>query len=197
MQDETQSEQFQIAEMLVANPEFQAATAIRDRWAIGSEHKDRLVTAEFEKQLHTVAADIVAGSDAHLQRMLIAQLETLNSLFYKMIGRVNAAEYVDSLEIYADMALQIQNQARRTVATLVDIQRPKRTTFVKQANIAENQQINLYLPDVSENFPEYENQVSELPNVTALDDRAKEEAIGKNSTLEALGEIYGSKVPGG
>jgi len=45
-------------------------------------------------------------------------------------------------ESYMRLALRAQNQCQATLRTLGEIKSPKNVAFVKQANIAKNQQVN-------------------------------------------------------
>src|SRR3546814_3695576 len=80
------------------------------------------------------------------------------------------------------LALKAQSQARTTIETLAEVKNPKAVAFVKQANIANNQQVNN--GDSAEVVPETRAGTNESPqtkllegtNVTRLDARAKGQA---------------------
>jgi len=54
---------------------------------------------------------------------------------------VNAGEYLGAMETYLKLALRAQSQCRATLETLAAIKNPP-VVFAKQANIANNQQVN-------------------------------------------------------
>jgi hypothetical protein len=78
--------------------------------------------------------------------------------------------------------------SRRTAATLVDIKRPRQKTYIRQANVANHQQVNN-----STNDKLSENEVSGGSHVETLDAGAETAAIGADTHLEAMGECNGAK----
>jgi hypothetical protein len=73
--------------------------------------------------------------------MLQTQATVLQSLFIRLLERGMGAEYRDHLETFLKLALKAQNQSRMTLETLAAIQNPP-VVYAKQANIAQNQQVN-------------------------------------------------------
>jgi len=178
--------------ILAASPESVSTALIVDKYKVsnGIELDSVKLYEEFVKQ----AKSVIDGDDSHLVRTLMAQLETTNTLFYTMATRLEKADTYYQLKLYANLALQFQNQSRRTAATVKDILHPKRATFVKQANMAVNQQVNNGINPESENKSHTENQLMEAEDVERLDTGAQEASIGINPSLETVGKGDRAKV---
>tara|TARA_B110000503_G_C7075808_1_gene382837 strand:- start:122 stop:733 length:612 start_codon:yes stop_codon:yes gene_type:complete len=195
----SQEAKMAVAELAVTSPETYSAFAMRDHLGVAMKGMSgELDVLMLQQQLFDATERILKGDDTHIQAVLINQMETMNTLFYEMISRMTTAKYIPQLKAYGNLALQFQNQTRRTAATLAELQNPKKTTFVRQANIATNQQINqVVAPENSENNSQLENQVLEERHVERLDDRTQEAAVGVNPQMETLGTLNGAKVPRG
>ena len=77
--------------------------------------------------------------------MLVAQAHTLDALFCNLARRSHAnsnAGYTDTADRYLRLALRAQAQAVRTIEALAELKNPRPVTFVRQANVANNQQVN-------------------------------------------------------
>jgi len=83
---------------------------------------------------------VVKGDVSAIEKMLMAQAMTLQSIFTNYTNRMLSAEYISGLQVNSKIALKAQNQCRQTLAALAEIKNPKPTTFIK--NAAHNQQIN-------------------------------------------------------
>lgn len=75
------------------------------------------------------------------ERTLQAQATALNQMFVALASRATNQEYVKNFEVYMRLALKAQSQCRATLETLATIKNPP-VVFAKQANIAQNQQVN-------------------------------------------------------
>lgn len=87
---------------------------------------------------------LVAGNTETVERMLFAQMTTLNAVFAKCVGRAttNMGEYLSAAESYMRLGLKAQAQCARTAEVLGNL-RAGPTVFAKQANIAHgHQQVN-------------------------------------------------------
>src|SRR3546814_13037911 len=84
------------------------------------------------------------GELAEYEGMLGAQAYALNAIFLEMTRRaaMNIETHLPATEQYMRLALKAQSQARTTIETLAEVKNPKAVAFVKQANIANNQQVN-------------------------------------------------------
>lgn len=90
------------------------------------------------------AVKIEAGDLSELEATLTAQATTLNAVFNEMARRaaMNMGQHMDATDRYMRLALKAQGQCRATVETLAEIKFPRSATFIKQANIAGQQQVN-------------------------------------------------------
>lgn len=136
-----------------------------------------------------------ANKEERVEDMLIAQAHVLDAIFNNLSQRAaaNMAEgYLQATETYLKLALRAQSQARSTWEALANIQNPPVMGYVRQANIAHNQQVN--------NFQETENCKSEQSgsdNELRPNARTPRLAVEDDSSLETLGEIHRAEVARG
>jgi hypothetical protein len=82
------------------------------------------------------------GDMARVEAVLVAQAHTLDALFNRLTQRAMAQEHLRQFDTFLRLALKAQAQARATVEALAEIKNPRPVAFVRQANIAQNQQVN-------------------------------------------------------
>ncbi|MFB1490874.1 MULTISPECIES: hypothetical protein [unclassified Thiocapsa] len=87
-------------------------------------------------------ADIHKGKLGDIEAMLFSQAATLETLFTSLLRRADKQDYLDQFKCYLGLALKAQAQSRATLETLAEMKAPRNVAFVKQANIAQNQQVN-------------------------------------------------------
>ncbi len=85
---------------------------------------------------------IKAGDLAPVEAMLYAQAKALEALFTRLLHRGMGCENIAPFQANMAMALKAQAQCRATLQTLVEAKQPRAVAFVKQANIAQQQQVN-------------------------------------------------------
>jgi hypothetical protein len=142
--------------------------------------------------------DVTNGNMARPEAMLLAQAHTLDELFNNLARQAKNQENLRWYETYLRLALKAQSQCRSTLEALSAIKNP--AIFTKQANFANNQQINNGVPAQASHAEENKNQQNKILEHThgeRLDTRTKGEAIPVNSHLEALGEEHRAKVGSG
>lgn len=85
-----------------------------------------------------------AGDTGLADTLLVSQACTLNSIFVECMRRSgsNMGLCPQMMETYMRLGLKAQSQCRATLESLSKIKNPPNATFVKQANIAHNQQVN-------------------------------------------------------
>ena len=107
----------------------------------GENDTDMMATYE---RMSEVGEAVNGGSLATAERMLFAQAATLNAMFAELTRRaaLNMGQHLDATETYLRLALKAQAQSRATVQTLAEVKQPRAVAFVKQANIAQQQQVN-------------------------------------------------------
>jgi hypothetical protein len=146
------------------------------------------------------------GNLSELEATLTAQAVTLNAVFNEMARRAafNMGQHIDATEKYMRLALKAQGQCRATVETLAEIKFPRSATFIKQANIAQQQQVNNGQTGIENSThasaPEKtinptNELISEQANAT-LDTAGAGTASRLNSALEAVGAVNRPKVRG-
>ena len=143
-----------------------------------------------------------AGDLAEYEGMLGAQAYALNAIFLEMTRRaaLNLGHHLPATEQYMRLALKAQSQARTTIETLAEVKNPRAVAFVKQANIAQNQQVNngepqgVAGPQRAGERESPQNKLLEGTNVTRLDARTKGQAGRSHPPLEAVARVHGAKV---
>ncbi len=89
-------------------------------------------------------AKVKAGDMSEVEATLIAQAVTLDTVFNELARRaaLNMGEHLGATETYLRLALKAQAQCRSTLETLAEVKYPKAATFVRQQNVAYQQQVN-------------------------------------------------------
>lgn len=156
--------------------------------------------------IEVLEADIKAvnGGDLDkLEGLLTAQAEALNAMFNNFAKKAAHAELLPHLEGYCRLALKAQSQCRTTVEAIAEIKFPRSATFIKQANIAGQQQVNNGQADngtstrTCAGAPEKtinptNELISEQANAT-LDTAGAGAASRFNSGVEAVGAVNRAK----
>jgi len=98
--------------------------------------------AALDKQI-----DRVHGGDlSDAESMLFAQANTMDALFHHLsLHAMHCMENggtLKEIEMLYRLSFKAQSQSQMTIRSLGELKNPKSVAFVKQANIAENQQIN-------------------------------------------------------
>lgn len=143
--------------------------------------------------IEVMQADIKAvnGGDLDkLEGMLTAQAGTLNAMFNNFAKRAIHAQYLPQMDTYTRLAMKAQAQCRSTVEAIAEIKYPKSATFIKQANIAQQQQVNNgrgKAPFAHEKNITPTNELLTESTHAALDTGRAGAAIGLDSQLEAVG----------
>lgn len=76
------------------------------------------------------------------EAMLAAQAHTLDAIYNKLLSKALIQEQAQYIEMFFKLALRAQSQCRATWEAISAIQNPPIAGYVKQANIAHNQQVN-------------------------------------------------------
>jgi hypothetical protein len=94
------------------------------------------------------AARVQRGDLSEVESMLTAQAAVLDVVFNVLAKRAasNMGQSMVTCETYLRMALKAQSQCRQTLETLTEVKYPKAATFVRQQNIAAQQQVNNGVP---------------------------------------------------
>ena len=122
----------------LAQPEVRAPSAIQT-W------DSRLDINATRDELREHVVEVGKGTMARPEAFLVAQAHTLDVLFSSLAQRSHSnavAGFLDAADRYMRLALKAQSQCRTTIEALAEIKNPRPVAFVKQANYAQNQQIN-------------------------------------------------------
>lgn len=143
--------------------------------------------------------NVKAGDMSRAESILISQANTLDVIFNMLAARagMNVGTHTDAADRYLRMALKAQSQCRTTLEALAEIKSPRSVAFIKQANIAEQQQVNngnvtnggsepVSAPEKFSNQPN--ELLTEEPHA-ALDTRGARTAGGANPQMAAMGKI--------
>lgn len=132
-------------------PSANAAAVIAEyATAFGEQSVDALIVA-LRKRMTTANDGDLQGCE----NMLIGQAHALQSMFVHLSRRAIKQEYLKNFAAFLRLALKAQSQCRATIETLAELKYPKQATFIKQANIANQQQVNnggMAKPGLSNNY---------------------------------------------
>jgi len=106
-------------------------------------HDMETMVAAREEQ--TAIIERVQGGDmSDIEAMLVGQALTLQAMFTKYGGLINAnTNNLKACQAVFNMAMKAQAQSRATVQVLVELKYPKSVVITKQANISHgHQQVN-------------------------------------------------------
>jgi hypothetical protein len=148
----------------------------------------------------------LAGNLNEVETTLTVQAVTLDAIFNELARRAsfNMGEHLNATEIYLRLALKAQGQCRATLETLAEVKYPKAPTFVRQQNVAYQQQVNNGDAGnrhnaTSTSAPAHgktlnqSNELLEAQHGERLDSRTAETSGGNDSQLEAVGAINRTK----
>ena len=143
------------------------------------------------------AQAVTDGNLGKLESMLNGQAIALNAMFNNFAKRAMHADVMPKLEAYFRLALKAQSQCRSTVEALAEIKYPKSATFIKQANIAGQQQVNnstdgqgsKFTPRAREKNITPTNELLTEAKHANLDKRATGAASRGNPQVETVGAV--------
>lgn len=150
---------------------------------------------EYRKQIRYQAELVKSGDLSRPEEILSAQAGTLDMLFNILADKALrnlGAGYQGASETYLRMAMKAQSQCRTTIEAIGELKYPKSPTFIRQQNIAGQQQVNNY--PAGEKIAEARaNELMEVPNGERMDTGATGKAIGHDPQLETLGAFHGAR----
>ena len=153
-------------------------------------------------EMRKAGDEAVKGDLGRVERMLMNQALTLDTIFSNLAERASRQDYIKNMDTYLRLALKAQSQARATAETLSIVKNPM--PYIKQANIAQgHQQVNNGLPAPTGHAGDSSFQQSKLlesdngQTLERMDTRAKAETVGSNQTVATVGQIKRAKVARG
>jgi hypothetical protein len=93
-------------------------------------------------KLEAQTAAIKAGDMELVERMLLQQSLTLQSLFLTLAEKMVNTTYAAPKQLYGNLAFKAQAQCRQSLQALVDMKQPRQNTIIN--NKAHNQQVNYH-----------------------------------------------------
>lgn len=173
----------------LTNPQVTAVLTMREFQPVLKQHdvNDMVVAINDE------ARQVLRGEMTRAEEMLISQAHTLDTMFNTLAQKAAAnmsAGYLQATDTYMRMALKAQSQCRTTLEALSEIKNPRTATFIKQQNVAGNQQVNngkaaLAHPGEKDITPT--NELLTKEPYAALDTGRASEAIGIDSERQTMG----------
>lgn len=155
------------------------------------------------EQIGKHAKTVRDGDMDRPEAMLVAQAHTLDTIFNSLAQRAAqnmAAGHMHATDTYLRMALKAQSQCRTTIEALGELKYPKTATFIKQQNVANQQQVNNgSAPSTPAGVRAQEKNITPTNKLLqeqkneALDTGRKGSAGRSNSKLEAVGSVNGAK----
>jgi hypothetical protein len=146
---------------------------------------------EVYEELNDSIGKVWDGDLKKCEAMLLAQASALQSIFTNLTRRAIEQESMSNLDTFLRLGLKAQAQAVRTIEALAEMKNPRSVSFVKQANIA-NQQIVTHDTDRQPRAGESEfaqNQLSGEKDELHQNTRTSRTTGRVDSSLETVGAI--------
>ena len=162
-----------------------------DRFGRGVAGEDLDLTAMHARMVET-GVQASAGNLERMECLLSAQAQTLNLMFTELARRaaINMGEHLDATETYLRLALKAQAQSRATVEALSEMKNPRSVAFIRQANVAQQQQVNNGVAVThARETGKLANELlrDERNEQITLDTRAPREGCASHSPMETVG----------
>ena len=182
---------------IVLSPSLQNAVSVLS-W---SKFAGEANLGELVKDLREQVKNVADGSMRPVESMLYGQALALQTMFTSLSRRAAANDGLKQFQVNLTLALKCQAQCRATLQALAEIKNPRQVAFVKQANIAQQQQVNNAVSsEVSsesgavragahahaEENSGVENELLEAPHGQRLDTRAQDTAGSADQDLETV-----------
>jgi hypothetical protein len=165
---------------------------------------EKMNTLAFSDVLEEKVNKVKSGDLSDMEATLVSQTVALDAIFNELAKRAaNSVSHLPTCEMFLRLAMKAQSQCRATIETLAEVKQPKSATFVKQQNVAYQQQVNngespatskrANLSSHGKNKSNRKNELLEDKNGEWLDGRATTATIENDPQLEAMGTINRSE----
>lgn len=192
-----------VTQAKVAASALASAAIAMETWSVATTTSEDLID-----ELHSQTERLKTGDMSNVEEMLYCQAVTLQTVFTQILQGAVSCESLKPQNMMLTLAFKAQAQCRTTLETLANIKNPRAVAFVKQANIANNQQVNNGAGQATEasararekTLPFEQNELITIPKVNhveTMDIRAKGGAGTGDSTLETVGVVHGPEITGG
>jgi hypothetical protein len=163
---------------------------------------DQMELGDVLVEMRKAGDEAVKGDLGRIERMLMNQALTLDTIFNNLAERATHQDYVKNMDTFLRLALKAQSQARATAETLSIVKNPM--PYIKQANIAQgHQQVNNGLPAPPAHAGNTSFEQSKLlgakdgQTTEWLDARAKAQTSRGDSAMATVGQVKRAKVSRG
>jgi hypothetical protein len=160
------------------------------------------LTAELLRQTEAVSK---RNSTELGEELLVAQSLALDAIFNDMAIKASQVNQLNQFEAYMRVALKAQSQCRCVWDTIGKLKHPPNVAFIKQANVAGNQQVNNYESGGQPAEPihararensKQPNELLEEQHGERLDFGAQTAASSADKDVETVGAVHGTEDPG-
>jgi len=145
------------------------------------------------QELQRQNAQLASGNLQGMEEMLLAQANTLDTVFTALLRKAAGSPLLPQMEGYMRLALKAQAQARATVETLAEIKNPAPVAFVRQANIGQAVQVNNGPQPPAREIGIEQNELSGAGHVLRADQRTPAIAGKVNSPMETVAALDRAK----
>lgn len=166
---------------LMISPTGTAASTLRTLVQESNDPEQGLTLKEYSDALQRGIDKIHGGDLIELEASLFSQAKTLESMFHQLAQMGRAEKRLDHMKTYVDLCLKAQRQSRATLETLALVKNPVFPQYVRQQNLAMNQQVNNGQVTADANA---EDKFNKSTNELLLADRRRED-----ETLDTGGKI--------
>jgi hypothetical protein len=170
------------------------ATAVIDAYSKSLFGEEQGGLLEVYEELNDCIDMVWDGDLKKCEAMLLSQAMALQSIFTNLSRRAASQDYLKQMDTYLRLGLKAQAQAVRTIEALAEMKNPRSVAFVKQANIANNQQVNNGQILQAENFENQQNKLSEATHELLENTGTQGIASGVNPALETVGKKHRAEV---
>ncbi len=150
-------------------------------------------------RLNEQAVAVRHGDLSSAEAMLVHQAIALQSMFADLATRAKNQDSLQGVQTYTQLALRCQGNCRATLQTLAEIKNPRQVAFVKQTNVAQNQQVNNGTTPTSRtrNIKSAPNEllVEESDGSQDVDSRAAPKTVREDQRLDAVAGVDRAKKP--
>lgn len=147
---------------------------------------------EISKQTKLVQGGDMSGPEA----MLVSQAHALDVLFSSLAQKAAlnmGGGFLQATESYLRLALKAQSQCRTTIEALGELKQPRSATFIKQANIAGQQQVNNGAPSRAHEKDVTPTNEQLTEDVHAqLDPRGTSATVCADPRVETVAKVHGA-----
>lgn len=146
--------------------------------------KELLSVTDIDAELRANGDAVVAGDLGRVERMLIGQAITLDTIFANLAERASRQEHLKSMETFMRLAMKAQAQCRATAEALALMKNPQ--PYIRQANIAQGpQQVNNSYASASghKDIPASPQTLENRPSPALPDQYAQVRAGGEISSF--------------